>query len=151
HDKPGRQGGWTRRDEEARRRYRRRLARALRRDRIDVCLVFAWRDGVGAAREAGVRALVERVDGPGLVGKVRDKSAFQRLLGESRAARDILLAQRRLLGCDARRVAVIPNGVDARRFAPARYDRDRCRRRVGLERDVFAIGTVARLTPQKNL
>ena len=151
HDKPGRQGGWTRRDEEARRRYRRRLARALRRDRIDVCLVFAWRDGVGAAREAGVRALVERVDGPGLVGKVRDKSAFARLICESRAARDILLAQRRLLGCEARRVAVIPNGVDARRFDPARYDRDRCRRRLGVDGDVFAIGTVARLTRQKNL
>jgi glycosyltransferase involved in cell wall biosynthesis len=151
HDTPGRRTGWTRRDEDARGRYRRRLAALLRRDRIDVCLIFAWRDGIAAAREAGVPALVERVDGPGLVGKIRDKSACQRIICESRAARDILVAQRHLLRCDPRRIAVIPNGVDARRFDPVRHDRRRCRRRLGLAPEAFVIGTVARLTPQKNL
>jgi glycosyltransferase involved in cell wall biosynthesis len=151
HDRPGGDPRWTASDRAARLAFRRRLADALRADTIDVCLVFAWPDGIAAAREAGVRAIVERVDGPGLTSRVRDKSSCDWIICESHAVRRLLLAQRELFGCDPRRITVIQNGVDTGHFDPSRYDRDRCRRALGLGPGDFAIGAVARLAPQKNL
>jgi glycosyltransferase involved in cell wall biosynthesis len=151
HDRPGADPRWTATDRAARLTFRRRLAGALRADTIDACLVFAWSDGIAAAREAGVRAIVERVDGPGLTSRVRDKSSCDWIICESHAVRRLLLAQRALLGCDPRRITVIQNGVDTRRFDPSRYDRDRCRQALGLDPGEFTIGVVSRLAPQKNL
>src|SRR6185369_11529341 len=151
HDKAGSELTWTEHDEAARHAYRQVLARRLRADGVDVALVYAWRDGIPAAQEAGVAAIVERVDGPHLDRRIHDKSSFRRIICESRAARDVLVAQRQLLGCDPKRIAVIANGVDRQRFDPRRYDRQHCRNALGLAPDDFVIGTVGRIAPQKNL
>jgi glycosyltransferase involved in cell wall biosynthesis len=123
----------------------------LRKDRIDICIVYGWRYGVGSAQAAGIRALVERVDGFGLISRVRDKSAFQRIICQSRTIRGLLLAQRELLRCRREQMVVVPNGINLRRFDPSRYDRNQCRKELRLRLDDFVIGAVSRLAPQKNL
>jgi glycosyltransferase involved in cell wall biosynthesis len=150
HDKPGADETWAARDEAALQRYQRALGPHLREDRIDVCLVYAWRGAIAAAREADIGALVERVDGGLLVNRVHDKSAFRRIICESRTIRDSIIAQRRLLRCRPQQLVVIPNGIDLRRFDPARYDPIRCREALGLAADDFVVGAVARLAPPKN-
>lgn len=151
HDKPGAIRAWTKADDAARIAWSTRLAQLLRRDRIDVALIYAWSDGIDAALSAGVRAIVERLDGPGLAAKVRDKSACARVICESRLGRDVALAQKDLLGCRSGQIVIIPNGVDLARFDPRRYDRARCRAALGLSAGDFVIGSVARLSPEKNL
>ncbi len=151
HGKPGSDGAWTSADDAIQMEYRVRLAQRLREDRIDACLLYAWADGIAAAKDAGVRAIVERVDGISLASRVPDKSACSRIICESKAARDVILAQRKLLRCRREQIAVIPNGIDLTRFDPSRYDRERCRAALGLHTDDFVIGTVARLAPEKNL
>jgi glycosyltransferase involved in cell wall biosynthesis len=116
-----------------------------------VCIVYAWREGVLAAQQAGVPAIVERVDGFGLISRVRDKSACQRIICQSRTIRGLLLSQRELLRCRREQMVVVRNGIDQKRFDPSRYDRNRCRKALGLRPDDFVIGAVARLAPQKNL
>ena len=151
HDKPGLDRTWTARDAAARRAYRPRLTAALREEAIDACLVYAWPEGISAAREAGVRAVVERIDGPPLLGRIPDKSPCDRIICESKAIRDLLRVQRGLLHCPMSRVRVIPNAVDTVRFDPARYDRGECRARLGLDDRAVAIGAVGRLAPEKQL
>ena len=150
HDKPGVERAWTGADDAARRSWQQRLSACLRQDGIDVALVWGWIDGIVAAQAAGVRAIVERVDGPALATRIRDKSACQRIICESRLGRDMLLAQRRLLRCRREQIVVVPNAVDLARFDPARYDRARCRERLGFGPDDFVFGSVARLAVDKN-
>ncbi|UGQ49225.1 glycosyltransferase [Massilia endophytica] len=45
--------------------------------------------------------------------------------------------------------AVIPNGVDTRRFQPSQAARQSMRQRLGIEPDALVIGSVGRLSPQK--
>lgn len=52
-------------------------------------------------------------------------------------------------GVPARKVQVIPNGVDLARFDPARADGERIRRSVGLGR-APVLGIIGRMTPQKD-
>jgi glycosyltransferase involved in cell wall biosynthesis len=151
HDKPGTDPSWTDEDEARRRSYDAELERRLRRERTDVCLVYAWASGVAAATAAGVPAIVERVDGLSHTSRVRDKSACQRILCESKMIRTIILAQRELFGCHPRQVVVVPNGIDLDRFDPRRYDSAACRQALEIGSDEFVIGTVARLAPEKNL
>ena len=142
---------WTAADAAAKTRFRRALPRLFRRDRIDVCLIYAWADGVAAAREAGVPAIVERVDGPKLVGWLRDKSSLQHIVCESDAIRRLVTAQADLFRCQEVPISVVRNGVDRSRFDPSRYDRRRSRQRLALGADEFVVGTIARLAPVKNL
>jgi glycosyltransferase involved in cell wall biosynthesis len=150
-DKPGADREWTQADSDARLRYRETLARQLRADAIDVCLLYAWGDGVAAAQDAGIRAIVERLDGPTLASRIADKSPCRRVICESRGIRDLVLAQRELLRCRPEQLVVIPNGIDLNRFDPGRYDRARCRQALGVAAGDFVIGSVARLAPEKNL
>lgn len=151
HDKPGADTTWDARDEDARTRYLAQLSHRLREDRIDVGLVFAWRDALAAARAAGLDAMVERLDGVVMSGKLRDKSAFQRIICESKMIRDLVFAQRKLLNCRRDQLVVIPNGVDRKRFDPKLHDRAQCRAALGIASDEFVVGAVARLDPVKNL
>lgn len=151
HDKPASDRSWNAADEAAREKYRERLGNRMHFDRIDIGMVYAWPDAIPAAREARVRALIERVDGINLATRIADKSAFDRIICEAKTVRGVLLAQRRLLNCDARQVVVIRNGIDLARFDPSRYDRDRCRAALGMGARDFVIGTIARLAPEKNL
>ncbi len=151
HDKPGLDQTWTEADSAARVRFRTTLAERLRADAIDVCMVYGWWDGVTAAQDAAIGAIVERLDGPTLAARISDKSPCRRVICESRGIRDLVLAQRELLRCRPEQLVVIPNGIDLERFDPRRYDRARCRQALGLSADDFAIGSVARLAPEKNL
>lgn len=144
-----------------RERFRKRLAKHLRDDGIDVALMYPtsavgpapWSlaDGVAAARAANVAAIVERTDGVVRANNPRENSAFDKVICESKMIRKMILAQRPVLGYRRDQLVVIPNGVDLRRFDPNRYDRARCRAALGLESGDFVIGTAARLAPEKNL
>ena len=151
HDKPGANRDWTQADADARLRYRGALARQLRADAIDLCLLYAWWDGPAVAHDAGIKAIVERLDGPTLASRISDKSGCQRVICESRGIRDLILAQRERLRCRPGQLVVIPNGIDLDHFDPRRYERAQCRQALGLGADDFVIGSVARLTPEKNL
>lgn len=150
YHKPGSDMIWTDDDECARRTYSKRLSEELRASAIDVCLIYAWRDGAKAARDAGVGAVVERVDGLCLTTRLSDKSLCERIICESKAARDVILAQRHLLNCRREQIVVIPNGVDLNRFNPETYDRALCRKALGLEPNDFVVCSIARLAPEKN-
>jgi len=62
HDRPVSDRSWNAADETAREEYRERLAATLHADRIDACLLYAWPDAIAAARNANVRAIIERVE-----------------------------------------------------------------------------------------
>ena len=151
HDKPGADPSWDESDVAARARYDDILAQKLAGDRIDACLIYAWRDAVKVARKAGVSAMIERLDGPSLAGRVLDKAALDAIICESRFARQSLLAQRRLLGCRREQIVMIPNGIDLSRFDPDSHDRGASRVALGVGANDFVVGSVARLAPEKNL
>ena len=52
------------------------------------------------------------------------------------------------MGYHARRMCVIPNGFDTRSFHPDPEARDGLRRELGLDREAFLIGLVARFDPK---
>jgi glycosyltransferase involved in cell wall biosynthesis len=52
--------------------------------------------------------------------------------------------------CAADRVRVIPNGIDAARFAPNLEARRRTRAELGIPQDAWVVGTVGRLSPEKD-
>jgi len=151
YNKPPSDRSWTSTDETARLEYLERLAAHLRNDHIDVCIVYAWRDGILAAQAAKVGAIIERVDGIDLGSRIADKSACARIVCEARAVRDVILAQRSILKCRREQMKVIRNGIDLARFNPSRYDREQCRAALGLDSQEFVVGAVSRLAPEKNL
>ena len=145
------QANWTALDAEEKLAYRDTLAAALARDQIDAALVFAWRDAVPAAQAAGVRVLIEKLDGPALVGKIADKSGFDRVVAESATLRDEVLKRRVELGLDEERVEWVFPGIDLAEFDPARFDSGAERARLGLSETDLVVGTVSRLIPDKNI
>lgn len=151
HDKPTSDRSWNGADDAARKEYCDRLAARFRADGIDVCIVYAWPDAIAAAQQAGVRAILERVDGISLANRLADKSACARVICEAKTVRDVILAQRRILKCRREQLVVIRNGIDLARFDPSRYDRDRCRAALGFTTEDFVIGAVSRIAPEKNL
>src|SRR5579871_4070272 len=151
HDKPAADRTWDSIDDAAREGFRVRLAERLRADRIDVAMVYAWPDGIAAAQQGGVRAIIERVDGMSLATRIEDKSACTRIICEANAVRDVILAQREMLNCRAEQVVVIRNGIDLARFDPRKYDRGACRAALGFAAGDFVFGTVCRMAPEKNL
>ena len=52
--------------------------------------------------------------------------------------------------CVSARVHVIPNGIDAARFAPRPEAGRRTRAELGISEDAWVVGTVGRLSPEKN-
>jgi len=151
HDKPPSNQEWTEEDAAARLNWAERLPQLMRSDSIDLCFVWSWPEAIDAARDAGITAIVERVDGPSLATRVADKSACTRVVVESRNARDQLIAQSALLQLDPERIAIIRNGVDLEEFDPSRYDRLEARRKLAIPSDAFVVGALARLAPEKNL
>jgi len=151
HHKPASDKTWTAADTAARHAWREQLTVHLRADRIDVCIIYAWREGVESARAAEIGAIIERVDGIDLGSRIADKSACTRIICEARAVRDVILAQRTILKCRREQFKVIRNGIDLERFDPRRYDRDQCRAVLGFGAREFVIGALSRLAPEKNL
>ena len=151
HDKAPDVRSWRLRDSRARESWTPALGSMLARDGTDLCFVWGWPEAIAAAQAAHVPAIVERVDGPALAGRVSDKSACTRVIVESQLVRQVLLAQRSRFGLKASRVVVIRNGVDLDRFDPLSVDRDRARRSIGIPADAFVFGTISRLSPEKNI
>jgi glycosyltransferase involved in cell wall biosynthesis len=52
--------------------------------------------------------------------------------------------------CDPKRLHVIPNGIDMKRFAPRAEARQRIRATLGIPHDAWVVGTVGRLAPEKD-
>jgi len=52
--------------------------------------------------------------------------------------------------CHPARLHVVPNGIDTARFAPSVAERVTVRRELGLPEDAWIVGTVGRLSPEKN-
>jgi glycosyltransferase involved in cell wall biosynthesis len=150
YDKLASDTSWTEQDELARQHYLQRLSAELRANAIEVCLVYAWADGIKAAQAANAGAIVERVDGMCLASRLSDKSSCRKIICESKTVRNVILAQKRLLKCRREQLVVIPNGIDLNRFNPESYDRSLCRRTLGLDPNDFVVCSVARLAPEKN-
>ncbi len=142
---------WTTKDVEEKLAYRRQLTEALRHDNIDAVVNFAWPDGVGAACEANVRVMIERLDGPGLLDKINDKSSFDSVVCQSATIHDQLFSQSGSLGLDRDRIELIYSGIDLERFDSGRFCRNAERQRLGLSANELVIGYIGRLAAGKNI
>lgn len=142
---------WTEQDREEKEAWRGGLAAALRRDRIEAALVFGWRDAAAACRSAGVPVMIERLDGPSLVGKVADKRDFQRVVAQSATLREAVIARAGEFGIEAERVELVFTGVDLDRFDAHATDRGVARKALGFGGEDLVIGTVGRLVDGKNV
>jgi len=137
------------------------LAAALRRMRPHVVVSLDHRDAIwtapAAAALAGVRRLVLMIHSTGLWGKRGTFSPadrlvlpfYDRIVALARSHADYLVDRERV---DARRVAIVPNGVDVERFRPGGGARSRgaFRESIGVRADAFVVSIVAALRPEKN-
>ncbi len=134
-----------------------RLARELRRRRVDIVHTHAWGtlvEGVLAARLARTPKIVHGEHGLLERGANRRRimqrwlwpRANQLLSVSARLAEEMV----ELAGRKIAQVKVVPNGVDADRFRPCARDVDGVRASFGLPTDDVVIGMVARLVPVKN-
>jgi len=64
HTKRASDSTWTERDRRRRGKYHHELVAKLRKDRIDVCIVYAWREGVKLRIAKHVRFIGSRSDVP---------------------------------------------------------------------------------------
>ncbi len=143
--------GWTEQDQREKTQYSEQLSVALRRDRIDAVLIFAWPDGIEAALRAEVPVLIERLDGPSLLAKVPDKSVFDKVICQSATIRATLLERADEFGLSTDRIELIYPGIDLERFDPRRYDKASERSKLGLCRGEIVIGYIGRLNAGKNV
>jgi glycosyltransferase involved in cell wall biosynthesis len=143
--------GWTEEDQREKIAYREQLSAALRRDRIDAVLIFAWPDGIEAARRAEVPVLIERLDGPSLLAKVPDKSVFDKVICVSATIRTSLFERAAEFGLSTDRIELIYPGIDLERFNPRLYDKASERSKLGLRRGEIVIGYIGRLNAGKNV
>ncbi|WP_331723595.1 MULTISPECIES: glycosyltransferase [unclassified Streptomyces] len=138
-----------------------RLTRLIRQGRYDLVHTHLYRAclyGRAAARLAGVRAVVATehslgaatIEGRPLGAGVRALYLASERLGTSTVAVSATIARRlREWGVPARRIHVVPNGIDADRF---RFDpvlRAQARTLLGLPQDAFVVGGVGRLVAGK--
>jgi glycosyltransferase involved in cell wall biosynthesis len=133
-----------------------RLARLMRRRRIDAVVTVGtggdkmfW--GRLAARWAGVPVICSALHSTGLPDRVELPNRLLAPLTDAFIA--VAEPHGRYLsrheGCPARKVRVIPNGVDTERFRPRPPD-DSLRRELGLAPGATTVGIVAALRPEKN-
>lgn len=138
-----------------------RLTRLIRQGRYDLVHTHLYRAclyGRAAARLAGVRAVMATehslgaatIEGRPLGAGVRALYLASERLGTSTVAVSATIARRlREWGVPARRIHVVPNGIDADRF---RFDpvlRAQARTLLGLPQDAFVVGGVGRLVAGK--
>lgn len=140
-----------------------RLLGELRRFRPD--LVHTWlyhADLMGslAARLAGVRHVIWHLHNCDLsVDRTRwlTRAIVRILAAMSRSVPDVILScseeaarSHVLLGYDEQRIQILPNGIDATRFAPSAEARSDVRQELGIPAEALLVGLVARVDPQKN-
>jgi glycosyltransferase involved in cell wall biosynthesis len=129
------------------------LFRRLRPTAVHTHHLPALLNSVAAARATGVRSIVHTDHAyEYLVSAAALRAA---VLWMSRATRVFAVVGERMVpfyrdtvGVSARRLRVIPNGIDVGRYAPP-PDRDARRRALGLPSG-FLLGSAGRLAPEKN-
>ncbi|GAA0616780.1 glycosyltransferase [Streptomyces crystallinus] len=138
-----------------------RLTRLIRQGRYDLVHTHLYRAclyGRAAARLAGVRVVVATehslgaatIEGRPLGAGVRALYLASERLGTSTVAVSATIARRlREWGVPARRIHVVPNGIDADRFRFDALVRSRARALLGLPQDAYVIGGVGRLVAGK--
>ncbi|WP_371536531.1 glycosyltransferase [Streptomyces sp. NBC_01023] len=138
-----------------------RLARLIRRGRYDLVHTHLYRAcvyGRIAARLAGVRATVatehslgERyIEGRPLTRSARELYLRTERLGSATVAVSATVADRlRGWGVPARRIHVVPNGIDGARFRHDPQARAATRALLGVPSGAFVVGGVGRLVPGK--
>ncbi|MEW1750336.1 glycosyltransferase [Streptomyces angustmyceticus] len=138
-----------------------RLAGLIRGGGYDLVHTHLYRAcvyGRIAARMAGVRAVVATehslgdavIEGRRLTRGVRTLyRATERLGTATVAVSDTVAARLRRWGVPEQRIHVVPNGIEARRFAFDPAARALVRTRLGLPLDAFVIGGAGRLVPGK--
>ncbi|MGW3401921.1 glycosyltransferase, partial [Streptomyces zhihengii] len=137
-----------------------RLVRLVRRGGYDLVHTHLYRAcvyGRIAARLAGVPSVATEhslgeaeIEGRPLTRANRALYlATERLGAATVAVSPTVEARLRAWGVPGRRIHVVPNGVDADRFAFDAAARAAVRRRLGLDEDVFVVGGVGRLVPGK--
>ncbi|MFI1013845.1 glycosyltransferase [Streptomyces sp. NPDC020965] len=138
-----------------------RLTRLIRRGRYDVVHTHLYRAcvyGRIAARLAGVRAIVATEHSLGrreIEGRPLTRGTRALYLGTERlgsatvAVSDTVAARLREWGVPARRIHIVPNGVDTAGFGFDAGARRAVRERLGLRPDDFVVCGVGRLVPGK--
>lgn len=135
-----------------------RLIRAGDYDLVHTHLYRACVYGRIAARLAGVRHVVatEHSLGDTLIeGRPTSRGVRALYLGTERLGQMTVAVSptvaRRLIdwGVPARRVSVVPNGIDAAEFRYQAEGRERVRRRLGIAPERSVVGCVSRLEPTK--
>ncbi|WP_329404937.1 glycosyltransferase [Streptomyces melanogenes] len=138
-----------------------RLTRLIRQGRYDLVHTHLYRAclyGRAAARIAGVRAVVATehslgaatIEGRPLGAGVRALYLASERLGTSTVAVSATIARRlREWGVPARRIHVVPNGIDATRFRFDPVVRSQARTLLALPQDAYVIGGVGRLVAGK--
>src|ERR1035437_7963669 len=127
--------GWTKEDEDEKKSYLKILTRKMKQDSIDIALLFAWPDGVFAANRAQVPVLIEIVDGPTISDKIKDKSAFDTIICESKTIRNLILSKRKELRLHKDRIKVINSGIDLQQFDRNKFNPQAEREKLGIKRD----------------
>ncbi|MFG2398859.1 glycosyltransferase [Streptomyces lydicus] len=134
------------------------LIRAGRPDLVHTHLYRACVYGRVAARLAGVRTVVATehslgdavIEGRRLTRGVRTLyRATERLGAATVAVSDTVAARLRRWGVPEERIHVVPNGIEAHRFAFDPAARALVRTRLGLPVDAFVVGGAGRLVPGK--
>ncbi|MEV6566348.1 glycosyltransferase [Streptomyces kronopolitis] len=138
-----------------------RLAGLIRDGGYDLVHTHLYRAcvyGRIAARMAGVRAVVATehslgdavIEGRRLTRGVRTLyRATERLGAATVAVSDTVAARLRRWGVPEQRIHVVPNGIEAHRFAFDPAARALVRTRLGLPLDAFVVGGAGRLVPGK--
>lgn len=142
---------WTIQDDIEKRDYDQRLAMALRDDGIDAALVFSWKTAPTVLREAGVKVAIDKLDGPSLLGKIKDKSGFQWIVAESETLRLEMKTRQEEYKFSESRLATIHSCIDPNSFNPKDWNKSDERRRLGLREDDLVIGFVGRLIQGKDV
>ncbi|MEV0092640.1 glycosyltransferase [Streptomyces sp. NPDC050738] len=139
-----------------------RLVRHIRDGRYDVVHTHLYRAclyGRLAARLAGVRAVVatehslgrHQIEGRPLSSGTRALYLAGERMGRRTVAVSASVAERlEDWGVRGSRITVVPNGIDAARFAFSAEARRAARQRLGIAQDAYVVGGVGRLAVGKN-
>lgn len=137
-----------------------RLRRLLRDSDPDLVLTYGWGafDMVIAAASLGFRRVIHHEDGFNADEATRFKRrriwarrlALPAIDGVIVPSRGLEAIARRLWWLPAKRLWLVPNGIDSARYAAADGHPD-LRRRLGIPAGARVVGSVANLRPEKNL
>jgi glycosyltransferase involved in cell wall biosynthesis/thiamine kinase-like enzyme len=142
---------WTPLDAKEKADYDERLTQALKDNQIDATMVFSWKTAPTVLKNAGIPVSIDKLDGPALIGKVKDKSGFRWIVAESETLRRQVASRQKEYGFSDSNLATIHSCIDLKSFDPTRWDRDKEREKLGLDQNAFVVGFVGRLMEGKNI